>query len=349
MSDSIFKEVTFTPHIFQKDILLTDERKFERILNILDSLAESGQIIGVFNDWFKYVYENILQFDEYDKNDIEEVLKYLQDRQRIVNSANENSEDTNEDNWMKQSLKLNSMRTFEFIFATNKENNIKAFDDIDRKTIKELQNKGSKVLPQTKENMEKLLSPILAYAEIVKVYDPYFDLSKLRYLDAIKIILKTLGFHHGNKESAILEIHTSIKILLDSNNILNWGNINSYVKEITYLEKYYNHNIKIFIWEDKRDDKWHDRWIVTNQCAVTLGKGSDISEWTNATWGIHDYEDIPNIEKKFIQNRGEFNLIATIDKNSITKESKVLQYSEPRSQAEIEEKLKKVKDFRKRN
>lgn len=348
MSDSIFKEVIFTPHIFQKDNLMNDERKFERLLNTLENLAESGQIIGVFNDWYKFINENISEFDDFDKGDIEEVLKYLEKRQRIIFNSNKECNSNNENCWIEQSIKLNNIRNFEFILATEQRGIVKSFDSVNRKTLKNIQNKGAIVTPQSEENMQKLLTPILAYAEITKVYDPYFDISKQRYNDAIGIFSKTLGYRHGDKESAILEIHTSIKIILDKDNLINWKLLNQYSNKIYQLEKTYGHSIVFYIWEDKKDNKWHDRWIVTNQCAITLGKGTDISEWTDATWGLLDYEQISNVEKKFIDNRNEFNLIATIENNGIKKINKSNQYREPNTEAEIEEKLKKVKNFRNR-
>lgn len=325
---SLFKEVALTPHVFQKETLLNDERKFERLLNALDSLAVSGQIIGVFSDWFKFINENISQFDEFEKNEIEEALKYLNDRQRIVHISNNRCQNNDEQCWVKQALYLNTIRHFELILALEQNERVVSFDELDRKMIKNLQNQGATVFPQTQENMQNLLSPILAYAEIVKVYDPYFDLSKQRYTDALIIIADTLGYRHGEKESGILEIHTSIKIILDKNDMIEWRQLGIYQQKLSDFEKKYGHSIKFYIWEDKKDNKWHDRWIVTSQCAITLGKGSDISEWTDATWGILDYEEIPNVERKFSTNRQEFNLIATINKNGLKKENKSLQYSE---------------------
>lgn len=353
MSNAIFKEISMTPQIFQKEHLLNDERKFERLLNILDNLLESGQVVGVFSDWFNFINDNISQFGESDRIDIEEILKKLNDRQRIVQVSNLKAKNNDEHCWANQALKINAIRTFEIMLGTKDNEGIRSFDKLDRKTLKIVQNKGAAILPQSKENMRKLLSPILAYAEIVKIYDPYFNLSKQRYNDALKIIAQTSGYKHGVQEPVILEINTSIKIVLDKDNLINWKLLNSYDKNISQIEKLYGHNITISIWEDKKDDKWHDRWIVTNQCAITLGKGSDISEWTESTWGILDYEQISNVEKKFYINRSEFNLVATVDKNGYKKKNKSKNFIEKKSLEEIkleekryEEKLKKEEEIR---
>jgi hypothetical protein len=345
MSDSIFKEVTLTPHIFESSNLLNDDRKFERLLNALEDLAESGQLIGVFFDWFEKINNNILELSEDERDEIEEILKYLNDRQRIVCIQNKISNSNDENFWIEEALKFNKIRNFELILATKQKDIIKSFETIDRRTIKALGYKGAKVLAQTKENMKKLLMPILAYAEIVKIYDPYFDFTKQRYIEAFEIICETLSFKHGNQESAIIEIHTSIKTILDKNDLINTNILNIFSEKLIDFEKLYKHEITIRIWEDRENNKWHDRWIVTNQCGINLGKGSDTSKWTDATWGIVDYEEIPNIQKKFLINRNEFNLIYTISKNGYKKENNSIKYAEPKTEEEITEKLKSVKSF----
>jgi hypothetical protein len=346
MSDSIFQEVVFTPHIFKKEILLKDERKFERLLSVLDSLIESGQIIGIYSDWFKFINENISQINECEKDEIEEILKNLNDRHRIVNISNRKCDSNDENCWIKQALYLNTIRNFGLILATKYTDSVKSFDEIDRTTLRTLQNRGAIVLPQTKDNMQKLLAPILAYAEIAKVYDPYFNFSRTDYVDTLNIICKTLGYGHGEKQTALLEIHTSIKVILDRNDTIDWKILDSYPQIISNLEEIYGHSIKFYIWEDKRDNKWHDRWIVTDQCGITIGKGTDISRWTDSTWGVLNYEKIPYIENNFNNNLNPnridenkkeytFNLVATVNKDIYKKVNKPLRYDEYRTDDDI--------------
>lgn len=123
--------------------------------------------------------------------------------------------------------------------------------------------------------------------------------------------------------------------------MIDWKLLSGCQEKIIFYEKKYNKNIKIYIWEDKNENSWHDRWIVTNQCAITLGKGTDISQWTDSTWSIVNYNQISNIEKKFISNRGEYNLIVSIDKKETLKPNKPLQYREYKNEDEISKQPKK--------
>lgn len=195
--------------------------------------------------------------------------------------------------------------------------------------------------------MKQLLAPILSYSEIVKIYDPYFKLfeekynkkSKKysicfvdRYIDALNIICETSGFQYDKQENIIIEIHTSIKILFKNSNGKNYifyELLEEYSKKILEFEQKYNHSISIHIWEDNNKDKWHDRWIVIpNKCAVVLGAGIDEKPWTDATWGLLNFEMIDSVGRKFIDNGYGYNLISTITKNGIKKNKNPLNYSE---------------------
>lgn len=340
---SLFKEVALTPHVFDKNKLLDNERKFEKLLNALEGLSESGLLVGVYSNWYENINKFIEAYDDFNKDEMEGVLKHLHDRQRIVHVQNQLCDNNDEECWISQAIKINQIRAFEIILATQQHSNTKSLDEIDRKTLKDaFQNKGSIVLPQTKENMQKLLMPILAYAEIAKVCDPYFNLSKERYEDALDIVCQMLGNHHGTRETAIIEIHTSAKTLLDKNSMLDWSLSDNWSRKIRNFQKLYGHQIVTHVWEDKRgNDEWHDRWLITNQCGITLGKGSDVSKWTDATWGILDYNDIPNIECKFEPNKKEYNHVATVDERGLRKDLPLKQYSELKTPQEQEEERQK--------
>lgn len=336
MEESIFKEVLLTPHIFEKNFL--KDRIFERLLNILDNLAESGQIVAISPEWFKYVSENISFFDDMDKYDIQHSLNYLDKRNRIVFSSDKKLGYI-EGIWLDLYKKLREIRDFDMLISSQE------IKELKRELVNRSKNKGATVLPQSKENMQKILSPILSYAQIVKVFDPYFDLSKPRYSDAFRIICKALGFKHGQKSPQMIEIHTSVKVLLDKNGTINPKIFNQYQNILQKFEDKYSHTIKLYIWEED-GYKWHDRWIITNQCAVILGKGSDVSEWTDATWGLLNYEDASKIESLFNTNRSKFHLVSELDKNTLKKYGSK-EHREGISEQDRQEKLKNVKSFKK--
>lgn len=345
MSASIYKEISITPNVFKKNALLADERKFERLLNLLDSLAENGQVVLPFGDWFNYISIYLSEFDEHEKDDLEEVLKYLENRQRIVFATLDKSQD-NERIWIERCVAIQKFRNLNLLLSIYNEQGLKTIDDLDRELLRSLQNRGATIQPQSRQNMQTILTPILAYAEIVKIYDPYFKISEKRYEDALEIIATALGSKHGKQETGIIEIHTSVKSVLNRENMIDLKIINDMVEKISYFEAEYKHAISLNIWEESSQNKWHDRWLITNQCGVTLGKGVDISNWTDSTWGMLDYNQIPNVERKFSSNRDEFVQIGVIENKIFAKKNASSHYRLASSVNTEEERMKKLKNVK---
>jgi len=316
MADSILKEVTFTPNTFEKNIALESERKFERLLNALEDLLDSGIIIGLTKQWQAKINELIQRYDEYDKYEIEEIFKQLDNRQRLVLYPGEESIEDNESNWIGLANRLNDKRNFDVIVASKDTDTTKQIDHIDRRFFK---SRGAQVGKQTKELMKKMLRPILSYADIVTIIDPYFSLEEDRYKNALEIICDSLANHHGVKDEAVIDIQTSIKTMM-SGREFDWKVANQWPNIIKKYETKYGHTITLKIWEEaKKDDKWHDRWIITNQCGISIGHGSDISDWTDSTWSLLDWRELSNIASKFQINRSKYNYIGAITSNGIVK------------------------------
>lgn len=321
MAGSIFKEVAITPQTFDKSVLLDDLRKFEKLLNAMDDLSESGMIVGVYTDWITKVNEFIDQYDDNDKYDIQNILKFLDERHRMVCVPKNKSDSSDEVVWINQANKLNQIRKFDLIIASKDTDTSMQINSIDRKALK---NKGAIVEPQSKHFMKTILAPILAYAEDVQIFDPYFHLESFskRFEESLEIICSTLGNNHGIHNTATINIHTSIKPLIETKTKeFVWQKTKQWPKIIKDLENKFGHIITIHIWEEvKKENEWHDRWIITNQCGIALGKGTDVSEWTYATWSILDWYELAKITHKFNKNRNIYTFIGHVNSKEAIRE-----------------------------
>ncbi len=323
MSGSILKEVTFTPYIFEKDFNFENKKRWSKLISILESLIDSGIIVTASSYWKEQVYTFMDDYTEEDKDEIEALLKEIDSRNRIVFYPIHDQYDK-EDIWIEKIKRLDQKRAFDFIAATKNTDITQTVENIDRKKYK---NTGAKVDKQTSNYMKKMLAPILSYAEIVKIIDPYFSLTpekgdKDRFQDTLKIICENLGNHHGVQEDAIIEIHTSIKSMLNNARPkeFEWQKADGWTNILKELERKYGHSITINIWEEKKkENEWHERWIITDQCGIFIGKGSDVSKWTDSTWGLLDWEDLPEISNKFDSNRQVYNFIGQINSTTIIK------------------------------
>lgn len=316
MSGSIFKEVTFTPQSFDKEYIFANHRRFGKLIAILESLISSGIIVAVSDTWKDDVYNFIDKYDDVDKSEIINLLEMLSKRDRVSSYPNHKAL-IDEALWIIEIDKLNKQRRFDFAAGTTDNGTVKTLENIKPKTYL---NSGAKIQKQTIENIKKILDPILTYAEIVKIYDPYFMIEKDRFFNVLKVICERLGKSYGDENDAFIDIHTSVKSVLNNKGEFDWRKADSWIGKIRQLEKTYNHTITLKIWEDTDKNKWHDRWIITNQCGVSMGKGSDASDWTDATWGLLDWEELPKIEDKFTEGKKLYHYIGKVTSEKIHKE-----------------------------
>ena len=353
MSGSIFKEVTFTPNVFDKKIALEDVRKFGDLINALEDLMESGMIVGMSYQWQSEIDKFIEKYDYNEKSELNVIFNQLFDKNILVTYPVSKDLGENEDNWIDQARKINKKRSFDAIVASIDSETTTQINHFDRKTFKK---SGGRIKKQTKELMNVMLAPILSYSEIVKVMDPYFSLipsrgDKDRYIDSLHIICENLANHHGIKESAIIEIQTSTKSMIEGfgkDSQFNWQLADEWPKLIKEFEDRYGHEITINIWEEiKKENQWHDRWIIVDQCGVYIGKGSDTSKWTDSTWGLLEPEDLPIISNKFDSNREIYNFIGKINSNRITRNQSPKNIRTYLTEEERLEKISNVKTLRK--
>ena len=316
MAGSILKEVTFTPNVFDQSFIFALRKRYSKLISILESLIDSGIIIAPSYQWKEQVFKMIDQYEEEDKEELIVLLKEIDSRSRII-SHPISIDDSEEKIWIKMIEQLYAKRAFDFAAATEDTTVTVALEHIERSKYK---NTGAKVEKQTFEYMKKMLAPILSYAEIVKVIDPYFNLSEDRFSKVMQMICENAGNNRGDKNSIIIDIHTSVKAMLNQDKELVWNIAEAWRKQIQTYELKYGHAICLYVWEErKQKDGWHERWIITNQCGVFIGKGSDISDWTDSTWGLLDWEELPEISNKFDINRQVYNYIGKITSDQIEK------------------------------
>ena len=315
MSGSVLKEVTFTPQSFEKNFIFSNKRRFGKLISILESLIDGGIIVGVSKNWKNEVYTFLNNYDDYDKDELSSLLKELDTRNRIALYPAA-IDINNEQGWINKIKELDQKRKFDFAVGSINSNMVTIIDAIDKEKYI---NSGAKIKKQTLQNIGTIVAPILSSAEIIQIFDPYFKINEKRFFDVLDLVCKNLGNMYGIKSNAIVDIHTSVKTMLNYNKKFEWNRANEWKSEIKKLEDKYNHKITIKIWEETKKNKWHDRWMITNQCGLFMGKGSDESSWTDSTWGLLNWNELSVITSKFSRGRGFYHLIAEVNASGINK------------------------------
>lgn len=348
MSKNLFNIISITPHSFSKENL--QNRNFEKITNFLSNLTTNGTIVFFSDDWKDLLIENIKELEQEDFDDIKSLLNTLFSRNRMILNKQASFSSENEEELMRKTNELHKIKNFDLLIGINEYPNFIKIEELKREVLRY---EGAIVDKQTRDNLKNIFINILHYAEIVKIIDPYFNFEpvagdKTRYMDTIHIICENTSVRHNNNLPAIIEIHTSVKSILNNDKIIDWKFVQNWESIINDLEKKYNHKIEVNIWEeDKSKDEWHERYIITDQCALSIGKGTDISDFTDSTWSLLNWDDIDKTASKYIENRNIYKLIAKVNSSGLKKINKSNNYDEYKTEEEIAEKKANVKNFKK--
>ena len=132
MSDSIFKEVTFTPQLFDKDYIFSNHRRFGKLISILGSLIESGIIVAVSSSWMEDVDNYINNYeDDIDKSEVKDLLEMLSRRDRL-SIPSKYKKLIDEVSWIHEIDKLNKKRRFDFAAGTLSNETIKTLEKVSK-------------------------------------------------------------------------------------------------------------------------------------------------------------------------------------------------------------------------
>lgn len=133
-----------------------------------------------------------------------------------------------------------------------------------------------------KEFEDKILTPLLRDAKHVKIYDPYIGRSILnkksakQYKLTIEWILEVFLRERGSKLNGFFEVYGGVKISRE----ISKPKIPEAIAALRELEKEFKEvypNFKLIIKDEtKHDVMLHDRFLVTNQVAVSVGRGFNL-------------------------------------------------------------------------
>lgn len=340
MKKKIFNLVSITPHTFSIENLKS--RNFEKLTNLLINLSINGCLINFCLKWKEILNEYYTEYTPDELDEIRSCLEILDNRNRIIDNKDYSINSNNEVELMAKIYELHRIKEFDLLLGARVYPNFKTLSEIKGSNFNY---QGALINKQTEKNLENLFINILHYAGSVKIIDPYFDFGEKRYEDLINIICNNTSIRHNKKVPVNIEIHTSLKKLeISKDSLKKWE------EKLSFLKNDIEHNITIKIWKEKDDDKWHDRFLITDQCALAMGKGLDIDNKTDSTWSLVKFDEINIIESKYIQNNpSSYELIAEVLKNEvkINDFSQIKEEKKEKTPEEIIKSLSNVKSFKK--
>lgn len=302
----LFK-IVITPDVFT----LSNVESLERDLDFLWDYVHENCILFLpnGNEWT----EHILKFksSQFIHDKTTRYLNRMKDENRIVTSGIP----VKDENWIEWALTIyKEYELYAIIMPKNKRIALRLHGNryIDfplnptQPAVAELKNAKFCSIITDEINLEVNLKPILEYARVLRVIDPYLN-TKPWSENSIRIASKLLsGSLQNNKYSGLFEIYLSAKKsqirreeLSDPRRTLNiWQPM---------LDKFYKEygvRFQVTIFGNYENQKGlHDRYILTDQCGVELSTGFSCDKPVHPqTWKLLPKTSFSKITNMFVFN-----------------------------------------------
>jgi hypothetical protein len=308
MGDRLFYEYAITPDVFHGDYISGDKRLEIILPELLKGICDNGMIANLNKDsWFKVIMNDCLptiMTPDFKKKLIF-YLNMLQDRHRLVRHPKSTHGNPSTDiEWFKLALESHERIKFDGIIASWSvlstcgaacEDFLDTLYVLD--SAKWNGRRRTLTLNSSEPYYRPVLDPILRHAKSLIIVDPYFSPHVQKYKNFLNICIKQMGSRGASRLSGRIHIHTG-----DPNEDINHREsvderLNAWERCIKGLAPAsIPHKIQIFIRKKwTRGKRFHDRFILTDQCCVDIPMGTDTydeSTPNSTTWALLDYEDM---------------------------------------------------------
>jgi hypothetical protein len=283
-------EFALTPEVFDKKIFAKDNANYVILNEVLKGISVNGTLANLDNNnWIKNVSSRINQLNPKEKDRLLSLIKIINDRKRLVKYPG--SITPNDDvEWLQLAINTHRNENFYSIVSekgtvegiANNDPIIQLISDI---LYSEYWNNRPRTIDvkQNYNDYKKYLKPILKNAKSLHLIDPYMS-PEPRFFITLKLCISLL------KNSTVrIHIHCKNNSGKTPTEYLDeWENSIMQLNYPLRRDKY-----KIFLWERRnRQQKFHDRSFITDQCGIGVEGGLDIYRYddTITTWSFLDEE-----------------------------------------------------------
>lgn len=331
MSQSLFYEYAITPDVFDASYISGDPRLEVILPELLKGICKNGMIANLNKDgWIKHL-ENaqlctVTPIDL--KDSLLSLLKHLKDRNRLVRHPKAQGGDpANDLEWLIQALESHSHIKFDGIIATKQlleRSGLGNPDFIDCQKVLNSPSWESRRTTLTLQSCEPyyrpVIDPVLRHAKSLTIVDPYFSPHAPKYLDFLKICIDQMGRRGQSVLPGRIHIHAGDPNSDQYNQETATERLNVWERRLKALYPgSIPHKITVYLRKKKAaGKKFHDRFILTDQCCIEIPMGTDtFTETTpnSTTWCMLDFEDMQMKAEEIDPAMGVYELL---DKRLLT-------------------------------
>ena len=147
-------------------------------------------------------------------------------------------------------------------------------------------------LKRTVDNYRLILKPAIRHARRVELIDPFMSCRDPKFMKIVDTVLELAADRHNPANSLTLHIHAG-------NPERNKGSkepvdkrLNAWKNALEPRISEKNLSVTVLLWDVLVDsEKFHDRFIATDQCGISIPGGLDCLPNSSTTFALLDEED----------------------------------------------------------
>lgn len=322
-----------TPDAFEPWAIKDANREGVVIIQLLRGIAENGLLANLQNgQWLTQVRRaqgaDTTSPDLRDK--VDTCLSLLYDRNRLVRHPKGTHREAADDyRWLFWALERHhsdGLNRFHGIVATDEYIELSEMEDNALVPLSGAldspcwQDRPRSVrFAKTEVELRRHLTPLVRYARVVTLIDPYLTCRKDRFFDTVQHCAALLGNRDGRQEVGQIRIHAGNpqEDLEHAHREPAADRLDRWERALQPVVAQNGHSFRVSLWANQAGGKnFHDRYIITDQCGVDAPGGLDfITDATRANlsgWRLLEYQEIMDIlTREFHERKSPYRHLGT--------------------------------------
>lgn len=284
------------PDVFRPELLAKRPSTQVVLKQLLRGLCENGLVANLHADaWSRHVQVDLLPLLPPNvKDDVQSCLKRLADNHRLVTFplCSAGNPHCHED-WLDAALDVHSQHELHGIVLTQaliQQYGLPhpAFVELSEvlDSPQWLERTHDITVSRSLPDYKAALTPLLKYAKTLDLIGPYMNCHEPRFFDMVQICARLLGKGRYRPElSRIISIHAGdpqkYSNEAPADRLLAWE---QELRPLVNADP--NLRFRVYLWSDyDKQERFHDRYILTDQCCVEVPGGLDRGKGTTS-WSL---------------------------------------------------------------
>lgn len=317
-------EFAITPDVFNRTDCDAQPELSVILVELLKGLRDNGLVANLHKDkWGVHVSNDMLpQLPPGLRDKLTTCLALLRDRHRLIrHPASASGNPTTDLDWLNLALVSHARIPLSGIVLSQ---NLQVAYGIPNPDLIILPNvlesqqwlgrRRSLTLSMVEADYRNVLAPVLRHAKSLTLIDPHMNSQEAKFRRTISLCCQLMGQRGYVRMPGRIDINVAFRDQEPDGRTAN-DYLNQWQHALAASNGGHGHRIRVFLWDwDAGAQGMHDRFIVTDQCGISVAGGLDCRDpahRTETTWTLLDEEDRVQTLQKYDPAGTPFRLVAS--------------------------------------